>query len=97
MKRQFVSATLTATILMSAGVALAQSSPQNPRPNPPQTPPQDQQLSAVMQACAADFQTLCSGVEPGGGRMKQCLVQNRRKISAPCKQALKDARAAKSQ
>jgi hypothetical protein len=47
-----------------------------------------QDRQAIRQACAADRQSLCSGVQPGGGRIIACFQQNAAKISAPCRQAL---------
>lgn len=45
-------------------------------------------MAATRAACQADLQTLCAGVQPGGGRIMQCLKQNREKLSAGCKSAL---------
>jgi hypothetical protein len=45
-------------------------------------------MAATRTACQADLQTLCAGVQPGGGRIMQCLKQNRDKLSAGCKSAL---------
>lgn len=50
---------------------------------------------AVKQACAGDVKTLCPGVEPGGGRLMQCLHQNSAKVSPKCKAELGEAKAAK--
>ena len=49
----------------------------------------------VKQACAGDVKTLCPGVEPGGGRLMQCLHQNSEKVSPKCKSALAEAKAAR--
>ncbi len=49
----------------------------------------------LKQACAADYKALCSGVQPGGGRIIACLKQNADKLSPTCKQALNDAKAAR--
>jgi len=46
----------------------------------------------VLAACKADMQKLCPAVQPGEGRVMQCLRQNRASVSGPCKTALKDAR-----
>jgi len=51
--------------------------------------------SGVRQACRDDVKQLCGGVQPGGGRLKQCLKDNAAKLSDGCKQALLAARAAK--
>jgi Cysteine rich repeat len=44
-------------------------------------------------ACKADVDKLCSGMQPGGGRIVGCLKQNEAKVSAPCKDAMAMARA----
>jgi hypothetical protein len=41
--------------------------------------------------CKADVATLCSGVQPGGGRIAGCLKQNEAKVSPACKDALAKA------
>jgi uncharacterized membrane protein len=47
------------------------------------------QDAAVRQACSGDFHSVCSGVTPGGGRIKQCMVDNFDKLSDGCKTAMK--------
>lgn len=47
----------------------------------------------LRQACAADVRTLCSGIMPGGGRIKKCMVEKHDQLSDGCKSALKEARA----
>ena len=49
----------------------------------------------AVEACKADVQTLCPGVQPGDGRIKQCMTKNRSKLSDGCKAALKEQRAKK--
>lgn len=39
-------------------------------------------------ACQADLQALCKDVQPGGGRIRQCLKAHKDAISAPCKTAM---------
>ena len=51
------------------------------------------QDATVRQACSSDFHTVCSGVPPGGGRIKQCMIEKFDKLSDGCKTALKDAKA----
>jgi hypothetical protein len=48
---------------------------------------------ALAEACAADVQKLCPGTQPGEGRIKACLKDNRAKLSDGCKAAIKGARA----
>ena len=35
-------------------------------------------------ACKQDYERFCKGVQPGGGRIMQCMVDNRTRVSAPC-------------
>lgn len=46
------------------------------------------QMQAVRTACEADIRATCPGVQPGGGRILQCIKANPDKISKPCKDAL---------
>ncbi|HUC16403.1 MAG TPA: hypothetical protein VMA37_01810 [Acetobacteraceae bacterium] len=46
------------------------------------------QQETVRQACASDYHAYCSGVQPGGGRIKACFQQNFSKLSQGCQQAL---------
>jgi hypothetical protein len=39
-------------------------------------------------ACAADYQRLCPGVTPGGGRVRKCMHENSDKLSSKCRAAL---------
>jgi len=40
-------------------------------------------------ACRADMDKLCSGIEPGGGRMKDCLRQHVAELSPGCRKTLR--------
>ncbi|MFT0862177.1 cysteine rich repeat-containing protein [Ancylobacter sp. G4_0304] len=55
------------------------------------------QAKAVRAACEADIRATCPGVQPGGGRILQCIKANPDKISQPCKDALVAAKAASAQ
>ena len=46
------------------------------------------QGSAVRQACRAEIQQHCAGVQPGEGRLRACVKENFAAFSEPCKQAL---------
>jgi hypothetical protein len=59
------------------------------QPNP--SPAQAQ--SAVTDACTADYQKLCPGVAPGGGRVLKCFQARQSEVSARCLAALREARA----
>ncbi len=44
-------------------------------------------------ACRADVEQLCSGEEPGGGRIMKCLREHQDRLSSSCKSAISEARA----
>jgi len=46
----------------------------------------------VVKACEADVKTLCPGIQPGEGRIAECLRKNRDKVSDGCKAQLKEMR-----
>jgi hypothetical protein len=48
---------------------------------------------AARQRGQNDIQTLCAGVQPGGGRIAQCLKARADQVSQGCKTALAEARA----
>jgi hypothetical protein len=48
---------------------------------------------AVRRACQADVEQLCASVEPGGGRIVQCLREHQDRVSNGCKSAIASARA----
>ena len=41
-------------------------------------------------ACKSDLQSLCAGVQPGGGRIRDCMKEHRAQLSADCKMAIAD-------
>jgi hypothetical protein len=49
------------------------------------------QRGAMREACKADFEKFCSGVERGGGRIVECLNKQHDQLSEACQKAL-DAR-----
>lgn len=51
-------------------------------------------LRTVAQLCRTDIQTLCGSVKPGGGRIAQCLRDNRTQVSDTCRGAIKEVRQA---
>jgi len=55
------------------------------------------QAQTVRAACEADVRATCPGVQPGGGRILQCIKANSDKISQPCKDALVAAKATPAQ
>jgi cysteine rich repeat protein len=48
------------------------------------------QQGGVRGACMNDIKTLCSGVQPGGGRVRECFKVHREQLSSGCKLALAD-------
>jgi hypothetical protein len=71
----FVRATLVAALVISAlALTLSVASAQD--------------RGAAREACKADYQKFCSGVTPGGGRIKKCLNENLGALSEPCKQVI---------
>lgn len=47
----------------------------------------------LRQACGADLHTLCAGILPGGGRIRQCMIEKFDQLSDSCKSAMEDVRA----
>lgn len=47
-----------------------------------------QDAREARQACMADYSRLCTGISPGGGRVRKCLNDNFDALSAACKQAV---------
>jgi hypothetical protein len=45
------------------------------------------------EACTADIEKLCAGVDPGGHQIMQCLRQHQDDLSDGCKSTLMSARA----
>ena len=43
---------------------------------------------ALMQVCRGDYDRLCAGVMPGGGRVLACLQNHANQLSAACGQAM---------
>jgi len=49
----------------------------------------DAEIDALRNYCKADIERLCPNVEPGGGRIKACLVANQDQMTVGCAKALK--------
>lgn len=70
-----------ALLAAMAGPATAQSA----QPNP-------QMMQTVQKACGADIRKLCPDVQPGGGRILQCMKAKESELSGGCKTALLTAK-----
>jgi Cysteine rich repeat len=51
------------------------------------------QQAAAMKYCKADFERLCPGVQPGGGRIIGCLKAHKEEVSIGCGKALQAMKA----
>ena len=49
----------------------------------------------LMQICRGDYDRLCAGVQPGGGRILACLQNHANQLSSACGQAMPRAQALK--
>lgn len=47
-------------------------------------------LTYVANECKTDLEKHCAAIEPGEGRLAECLKRNEKKISSRCQQAMKD-------
>ena len=43
------------------------------------------QTAAEREACQADFEKYCAGVQPGGGRVVECLSKHLDQLTPQCK------------
>ncbi len=44
-----------------------------------------------IEACKADAETVCKGVQPGQGRVMRCLAENKEKLSSGCRAKIAEA------
>jgi hypothetical protein len=83
--------------LVMAGLALIGAARIALADNPPAAPAAPAAVPAeVRSACEADVAKLCAGIQPGGGRIMQCLAQHKTEVSDNCKQAIMKARQGKT-
>ncbi len=54
-----------------------------------------QQARHIASLCRADYETLCHGVMPGGGRILACLQAHSLALSPDCRKALPQGQALK--
>ena len=78
-------------VLAALSVGTAAFAQDAARPAP--TPEMQAAHKAVMESCAADRETLCSGKQ--GRDAMVCMRENAEKLSAPCKDAMTKMRAAR--
>jgi hypothetical protein len=55
----------------------------------------DEELEALRAYCKPDIERLCANVEPGGGKIKECLMKHKEQMSVGCAQALQALKKAK--
>ena len=51
------------------------------------------QQRAVAKTCANEVDTLCAGVQPGQGRLRECIMSRQADLSGPCRVAVNRAAA----
>lgn len=59
-----------------------------PTPSLPARPGLAANRGAMMQACQADFKSLCPGMTPGDGKLGPCIRANQSKLSPVCASAM---------
>lgn len=78
------------------GVAVGSASFPLPAMAQAQVPPQMRsEAMEIMRLCRSDYERLCSGVQPGGGRILVCLQSHARALSPQCGQVMSRAQALK--
>jgi len=60
------------------------------------SPQMRSEAMSLMQVCRGDYDRLCGGVQPGGGRVLGCLQNHAGQLSAACGQAMPRAEALKN-
>ena len=50
----------------------------------------DKEVEALRAYCKPDIERLCPNVPPGGGRIKECLMQKKMELSVGCAKALEE-------
>jgi hypothetical protein len=71
--------TLMLTLMLSAALPAFALGPQ-----------QKAEFQALSTYCKADVERLCPNVQPGGGRIKECLMAQKESISVGCAKALQE-------
>ncbi len=47
-------------------------------------------LQFAVEACEGDIEKTCGDIQPGEGRIAQCLIDNKATISEPCQGSVED-------
>jgi hypothetical protein len=50
----------------------------------------EKEMEAIRAYCKPDIERLCPSVEPGEGRLKECLMKHKEQMSVGCAQALQE-------
>ncbi|MDS4071188.1 MAG: cysteine rich repeat-containing protein [Candidatus Competibacter sp.] len=50
----------------------------------------DQELEMLRAYCKPDIEWLCPNMPPGGGRIKECLMQQKMQLSVSCAKTLEE-------
>lgn len=54
-----------------------------------------EETQALRTYCKADVERICPNIEPGGGRIKACLMEHKEQMSVGCAQALQKLKQSK--
>jgi hypothetical protein len=85
-----------ASLRSFAAIALVSMTIPAPSNAQTQIPPQMRsEAIALMQVCRGDYDRLCGGVRPGGGRVLACLKGHASQLSPACGQAMTRAQSLK--
>jgi hypothetical protein len=90
MRNALRSITLSST-MAAVLISLAATAPARAQSQP--TPQMRSEATTLMLICRGDYDRLCSGVVPGGGRILACLQSYASQLSAACAQAMPRAEA----